>query len=81
MLNHYVNYQMTAGVGVRMEEEIKAKETEVLRCTSCNVHIQAKGNFVKFMCPACNKQLIVRCKNCKDASVLYKCKNCGFEGP
>jgi predicted RNA-binding Zn-ribbon protein involved in translation (DUF1610 family) len=54
---------------------------EKLRCTSCNVSIHARENFVKFKCPSCNETLIVRCINCKNTGALYKCKKCGFEGP
>lgn len=64
-------------------EEAEQSKTEAgaLRCTSCNVHIGAKDNFVKFMCPSCGDALIVRCANCKSSSVIYKCPKCGFEGP
>lgn len=59
----------------------ESAKVEVLRCTSCNVHIHAKDNFVKFKCPSCGEALIVRCINCKKASRIYKCPKCGFEGP
>jgi predicted RNA-binding Zn-ribbon protein involved in translation (DUF1610 family) len=64
-----------------MAEEKSDVKTGKLRCTSCNVHIRAKDNFVKFKCPNCGKALIVRCANCKNAGVIYKCPECGFEGP
>ena len=61
-----------------MAEKIERKD---LRCTSCNVNIGARANFVSFSCPSCGKELIVRCNNCKEASSRYICKSCGFEGP
>ena len=51
-----------------------------MKCTSCGTNILAKGNFVKFLCPDCGKNEIVRCKNCKDLSNKYTC-TCGFVGP
>jgi predicted RNA-binding Zn-ribbon protein involved in translation (DUF1610 family) len=56
------------------------KEKE-MNCTSCNMHIHASGNFVKFKCPACSEELIIRCEKCKAAGVKYKCKKCEFVGP
>ncbi|MEM3727350.1 MAG: zinc finger domain-containing protein [Candidatus Bathyarchaeia archaeon] len=53
----------------------------VLKCTSCNTNVLAKDNFVKFFCPNCGEELIVRCSTCKALGNTYKCKKCGFEGP
>jgi Zn-ribbon RNA-binding protein len=52
-----------------------------MNCTSCNTHISASDNFVKFKCPSCNEQLIVRCGICRNNTVKYTCKKCGFAGP
>jgi predicted RNA-binding Zn-ribbon protein involved in translation (DUF1610 family) len=52
-----------------------------LNCTSCNVHIHASENFVKFKCPACNDEWVIRCERCKAAGVKYTCKKCRFTGP
>lgn len=51
-----------------------------MNCTSCNKHVQVSDNFVKFKCPSCQNEYIVRCQKCKAAGVRYKCK-CGFMGP
>ncbi|HDH91518.1 MAG TPA: DUF1610 domain-containing protein [Candidatus Aenigmarchaeota archaeon] len=52
-----------------------------LICNSCNVNVLGKKGFVRFYCPNCGKELIVRCRTCKALSNEYKCKNCGFIGP
>jgi hypothetical protein len=52
----------------------------MLRCTSCNVDVLARPNYVRFPCPSCGKFEIVRCSRCKSLSIPYKCK-CGFVGP
>lgn len=54
---------------------------EEMNCTSCNRNIHASENFVRFRCPKCGDEWIVRCQNCKDVSVGYKCPKCGFAGP
>jgi len=55
-------------------------EDKELNCISCNLHMGASDNFVKFKCPGCNEQIIVRCDICRSNGIKYKCK-CGFEGP
>jgi predicted RNA-binding Zn-ribbon protein involved in translation (DUF1610 family) len=52
-----------------------------MRCTSCNVEIKAKENFVIFKCPNCGKTTIVRCASCKASGRKYTCSECGFVGP
>ncbi len=51
-----------------------------LICTTCNVNVLAKNNFVQFDCPNCGKERIVRCKTCKNLSNKYVCKSCSFVG-
>lgn len=50
------------------------------KCSACGIDVSAKDNFVKFLCPNCGKNLIVRCKTCKNLSNKYTCE-CGFTGP
>jgi predicted RNA-binding Zn-ribbon protein involved in translation (DUF1610 family) len=52
-----------------------------MRCTSCGVKIEAEDKWVKFSCPKCNKQRIVRCDKCKRLMNAYECRKCGFMGP
>ncbi|MCS7093757.1 MAG: zinc finger domain-containing protein [Candidatus Aenigmarchaeota archaeon] len=54
---------------------------ERMRCTSCNIEIKAKTNFVIFDCPYCGEEKIVRCNSCKASSTKYTCPKCGFTGP
>jgi len=52
-----------------------------LRCSSCNASLVGQEEFVKFKCPQCGEEEIIRCAQCKKLSVKYKCGKCGFEGP
>jgi predicted RNA-binding Zn-ribbon protein involved in translation (DUF1610 family) len=52
-----------------------------LRCTSCNINVISEQDWVKFPCPNCGEEIIVRCSRCRRLGVRYKCKKCGFEGP
>jgi len=61
-----------------MAEE--AKET-LMKCASCGVRIEADDRWVKFSCPKCAKERIIRCKKCKRLMNAYECKKCGFIGP
>ncbi|MBS3108223.1 DUF1610 domain-containing protein [Candidatus Woesearchaeota archaeon] len=51
------------------------------RCVSCNKEITNDTGSVEFKCPGCNKQVIIRCSQCKKLATKYKCKECGFSGP
>ncbi len=51
----------------------------MMRCTSC--HKEVTDNYVKFKCPACGKEQINRCNECRKKVVGYKCSECGFRGP
>jgi predicted RNA-binding Zn-ribbon protein involved in translation (DUF1610 family) len=52
-----------------------------MRCTTCNIEIASKENFVIFDCPKCGKIKIVRCNSCKSLGRKYSCSECGFVGP
>ncbi|MCL5100133.1 MAG: zinc finger domain-containing protein [Candidatus Marsarchaeota archaeon] len=47
-------------------------------CRSCG---RLTHEYTEFKCPRCGKDTIVRCKHCRETSNIYKCNECGFEGP
>lgn len=47
-------------------------------CVSCGRLSNACTNFA---CPACGNGKIVRCLHCREISNIYRCPDCGFEGP
>jgi predicted RNA-binding Zn-ribbon protein involved in translation (DUF1610 family) len=51
-----------------------------MKCVSCGASIESGEDWVKFPCPACLKEEIVRCEKCKRLVNPYTCK-CGFTGP
>ncbi|MFZ0830389.1 MAG: zinc finger domain-containing protein [Thermoplasmata archaeon] len=51
-----------------------------LRCSSCGRGLAGRG-ATAFLCPSCGIETIGRDARCRDQSVPYKCKNCGFVGP
>jgi len=51
------------------------------KCSSCNKEIANEKGSTKFMCPACEKSEIVRCKHCRSIAARYKCPSCDFTGP
>ncbi|MCK4521598.1 MAG: RNA-binding protein [Nanoarchaeota archaeon] len=55
--------------------------TEELVCISCKKKITNMAGTVRFMCPGCLKYKIIRCKNCREKAVKYKCPSCNFVGP
>ena len=52
-----------------------------MNCVSCGTHVKAREGFVKFECPNCTSEIIVRCSKCKALGNEYVCKKCGFVGP
>lgn len=50
-------------------------------CNSCGKNLVSSDNFVQFECPNCGETEVIRCKKCRRKQNVYKCKNCGFEGP
>ncbi|MCF7860843.1 zinc finger domain-containing protein [Candidatus Woesearchaeota archaeon] len=52
-----------------------------MNCISCKKSVENEQGVTKFDCPNCGKSEIVRCKSCKKIAALYKCPECGFEGP
>ena len=55
-------------------------ENQKTKCTSCNKRIANTPGVVRFKCPSCEKEEMVRCKSCRQNAVKYKC-SCGFIGP
>ena len=49
-------------------------------CASCGTRILGKA-ATSFMCPSCGEGHLGRCAQCRDQSVAYTCKDCGFTGP
>jgi predicted RNA-binding Zn-ribbon protein involved in translation (DUF1610 family) len=70
-------------VSEKAEKAEKAEEMKeaLMRCTSCGVKIEAEDRWVRFSCPKCGKQRIIRCDKCKRLMNSYECKKCGFIGP
>ena len=56
-------------------------EKTVMKCISCGKRVETEEVWVKFPCPACGKTEIIRCGKCKKLGNVYKCPECGFEGP
>ena len=54
---------------------------EKTTCSSCKKRIANNTGVVKFMCPECGKEEIIRCTSCRKNAAKYKCSNCGFIGP
>ena len=52
-----------------------------LKCSSCKKSIANDSGSVRFMCPNCGKQEVIRCLSCRKSATKYKCPECGFEGP
>jgi len=49
------------------------------RCISCGKGLIKQGSTT-FQCPTCD-EIIGRCNHCREQSVEYTCKKCGFVGP
>ncbi|MEM5814366.1 MAG: zinc finger domain-containing protein [Candidatus Aenigmatarchaeota archaeon] len=52
-----------------------------MKCSTCGVNLLGQEGFVKLTCPSCGDEVIIRCRQCKQLSVPYKCGKCRFEGP
>ncbi|MFQ6051166.1 MAG: zinc finger domain-containing protein [Candidatus Hydrothermarchaeota archaeon] len=50
-------------------------------CTTCGEYLLPHESYTIFPCPNCGEVEIKRCHNCRRLSNVYKCSNCGFEGP
>jgi len=72
-------------VSEKAEKTEEKEETDsgstLMKCTSCGVKIEAEEKWVRFPCPKCGKQRIIRCDKCKKLMNSYECKKCGFIGP
>ncbi len=52
-----------------------------LECSSCGVDITNDTGNVRFKCPQCGEQEIIRCRHCREIAAKYTCKKCWFSGP
>ncbi len=55
------------------------KTTKVV-CISCKTDVTNQV-CVKFKCPSCDKEEIIRCNHCRRIATSYVCGLCGFSGP
>lgn len=56
------------------------QESKDLTCTSCKTKITNLAGSVRFTCPNCDKEEIIRCNHCRKIATRYIC-GCGFSGP
>jgi len=49
------------------------------KCSTCGKGLLEQGSTT-FHCPMCD-ETIGRCASCREQSVEYACKKCGFKGP
>ncbi len=54
---------------------------EAIQCTSTKKLVANLRGSVRFPCPSCGKQDIVRSPTCRTLATRYHCNQCGFEGP
>ncbi len=47
-------------------------------CVSCG---RLTNEYTEFQCPKCGNSRVIRCYHCREISNIYKCADCGFEGP
>lgn len=52
-----------------------------MKCSSCKTPITNIAGTARFLCPACGKTEIIRCKQCRKIAAKYRCHACSFEGP
>ena len=50
-------------------------------CSSCKTRITNLIGSVRFMCPNCDKEEIIRCNHCRKITAKYICSSCNFSGP
>ena len=50
-------------------------------CTSCKTKLSNMSGSVRFKCPSCKDEEIIRCGHCRKISARYVCQKCGFNGP
>ena len=51
------------------------------KCISCGVDITNDSGSVKFNCPKCGKEEIIRCYHCREIAARWTCSKCEFSGP
>ncbi|MBS3175433.1 DUF1610 domain-containing protein [Candidatus Woesearchaeota archaeon] len=52
-----------------------------INCSSCNMSITNLVGSVRFKCPKCGKQELVRCAHCRKIAAQYACPECEYVGP
>jgi len=50
-------------------------------CISCGKKVETESSWIEFDCPSCGKEKVTRCEKCRRLANIYKCPECGFEGP
>ena len=51
-----------------------------LICNPCKKKVMNNQGAVTFKCPSCDKEDIIRCKECRVLAIKYT-GSCGFSGP
>jgi Zn-ribbon RNA-binding protein len=57
------------------------KMVKTFKCNSCKTSLANGIGAVKFKCPSCKDEDIIRCSHCREIAARYKCNKCGFSGP
>ena len=52
-----------------------------ITCSSTNKKVANTEGSTSFPCPKCGKTTIVRSSHARSIATVYKCPECGFEGP
>jgi Zn-ribbon RNA-binding protein len=77
----YVLSSMKKSESLSQEEKMFDLKKSGDTCTSCNTSVVNEKGAVKFDCPNCGKQKIIRCSKCRKIATKYICSQCNFEGP
>jgi len=63
------------------EVSVMSEKLSLVTCTSCGKPIPPGSESTKFLCPNCGEIQIKRDGKCRKFGRLFKCPNCGFQGP
>jgi len=75
-----VSVQLEPDISFIYGEHIAESMVKDKICSSCGKRLIGHGNTT-FKCPKCGNTEVGRCDQCRDQSVSYECKKCGFVGP